>query len=224
MAVMESNPLISALNPIQLTGEGLTMDEIFRREMFDFNDHETPSAPLTGQQMWEVITLFGAALLLKRSTVEMVGGFDSLYFAYWEEVDLCRRINYHGGRLVVTGAEPVMHLRNYASFLDSFRQFLRLKGMYLYQLKDLTQPYPKLLIKKILKLAKNVVRSNDNEFKWCRRDYIRVFWWCARHANKIRLHRKLDQLGHAYVCIDVRSGNCVQPEQPQVENIGTKDK
>jgi GT2 family glycosyltransferase len=33
LAVMENDPTISALNPIQLAGDGNTMDEFFQREM-----------------------------------------------------------------------------------------------------------------------------------------------------------------------------------------------
>ena len=198
VAVMENDRSISALNPIQLAADGDRMDKIFQREMFEYNDHETPSLPVTSQQIWEVRTLFGAALLLRRSTVEKVGGFDPLYFAYWEEVDLCRRIKFHGGRLVVTAAEPVRHLRNYKNPRDPFRRYLRLKGMYLFQLKDQRRSYPGLLYRKLKELAKNVLRPNNGGFNWCRSDYLRVLWWCVRHANQIRLHRKLDRQGRAY--------------------------
>jgi GT2 family glycosyltransferase len=206
VAMMEAEPSLSALNPIQLTSDGHTMDELFRREMFDYNGYETPSFPLTSHQSWEVRALFGAALFLRRDTVEKVGGFDPLYFAYWEEVDLCRRIRYHGGRLVVTSTEPVTHLRSYVGSPDPFIRFLRLRGMYLYKLKDLARPYPKLLLENLLELAKNTLRPNKGEFKpnegelkWYRSNYIRVLWWCVWHANKIRLHRKLDRLGRTYV-------------------------
>jgi GT2 family glycosyltransferase len=199
VSLMEKDRSISALNPIQLSVEGDTMDEIFRREMFDYNDYETPALPLKSEQLWEVKTLFGAALLLSRDIVEKVGGFDPLYFAYWEEVDLCRRIKYHGGRLFVTASEPVVHLRNYKNPRDPFRRYLRLKGMYLFQLKDQSRSYPGLLKQKFRELANNILRPNDGGFDWERRDYLRVFWWCAVHAFRIRLHRKLDRLGRAYV-------------------------
>jgi GT2 family glycosyltransferase len=167
--------------------------------MFDFNNYDTPSLPLLGEQLWDVKTLFGAALLLRRGTVEKVGGFDPLYFAYWEEVDLCRRIKFHGGRLVVTSVEPVVHLRNYKNPGDSFRRYLRLKGMYLFQLKDQNRSYPRVLKQRLVELAKNVLRPRGGGFGWGRRDYLRVLWWSIRHANTIRLHRKLDRLGRAYV-------------------------
>ena len=197
--LMENDPSISALNPIQLSGEGNAMDEIFRREMFDNNGHETPALPVKAEQSWEVRALFGAALLLRRDIVEKVGGFDPLYFAYWEEVDLCRRIKFHGGRLVVSGREPVVHLRNYKDPKDSFRRYLRLKGMYLFQLKDQSQSYPGLVQRKFVELVKNLLRPRGGGFDWGRRDYLKVLWWCARHVNGIRRHRKLDRQGRAYV-------------------------
>jgi GT2 family glycosyltransferase len=197
--LMENDSSISALNPIQLSAGGNAMDKFFSREMFEYNEHETPSLPLAKPQLWDVRTLFGAALLLSRATVEKVGGFDPLYFAYWEEVDLCRRIKFHGGRLVVTSREPVFHLRDYNNPDDAFRRYLRLKGMYLFQLKDQSFSYPGLLKWNLKVLAKNLLHPNDGDFDWGRGDYLRVLCWCVWHANKIRRHRKLDRRGRAYV-------------------------
>ena len=45
----------------------------------------------------------GAALLIRRSAFEEVGGFDSSLFMYMEDVDLCRRLREHGWSI---GYEP----------------------------------------------------------------------------------------------------------------------
>ena len=44
----------------------------------------------------QVDHLIGCAILLKRSTIELVGGFDERFFAYWEDTDLCLRASEQG--------------------------------------------------------------------------------------------------------------------------------
>jgi GT2 family glycosyltransferase len=53
----------------------------------------------------------GACLLIRRSDLEQVGGFDPRFFMYAEDVDLCAAVRAHG-RAVYFAAEPeVVHLR-----------------------------------------------------------------------------------------------------------------
>lgn len=41
----------------------------------------------------------GACMLARRDALERVGGFDSRYFLYWEDADLCRRLRALGYRV-----------------------------------------------------------------------------------------------------------------------------
>lgn len=198
--VMQADSSISALNPVQLSADQITIDEFFRREMFDHNGYKTPIIPLDPDHQWDVKSIFGAALLLSRNTIERVGGFDPLYFAYWEEIDLCRRIKHHGGRLVVTGAAPVVHLRSYKSRgHDPFRAYLRLKGSYLYRLKDVSRSYSALLRNTLVELARNIVSPEANKFGWGRREYFKTFIWISMNFIRIRQHRRMDVAGAAYL-------------------------
>jgi N-acetylglucosaminyl-diphospho-decaprenol L-rhamnosyltransferase len=54
----------------------------------------------------------GAALAIRRSAFEAVGGFDERYFMYWEEVDLCRRMAAAGFQTHYAPVTTVVHARS----------------------------------------------------------------------------------------------------------------
>jgi GT2 family glycosyltransferase len=54
----------------------------------------------------------GAALAIRRSAFDAVGGFDERYFMYWEEVDLCRRLGAAGYETHFAPVTDVRHVRS----------------------------------------------------------------------------------------------------------------
>ncbi len=58
----------------------------------------------------EVTALKGAALLLRRSAFEAVGGFDEAFFLYAEETDLLARLSARGHRILYEPGARVTHL------------------------------------------------------------------------------------------------------------------
>ncbi len=53
----------------------------------------------------------GAALMMRRTIFDRVGGFDESYFLYFEDIDLCRRVRDLGLRVVYAPTSRVVHLR-----------------------------------------------------------------------------------------------------------------
>lgn len=53
----------------------------------------------------------GAALLIRRSVFEKIGGFDPDFFMYWEDVDLCYRLQKTGYRIALVPSAVVVHQR-----------------------------------------------------------------------------------------------------------------
>lgn len=51
----------------------------------------------------------GACMMLDESLWRRVGGFDDDYFLYWEDVDLCARVDRAGGRVVVVDGARAVH-------------------------------------------------------------------------------------------------------------------
>jgi GT2 family glycosyltransferase len=60
----------------------------------------------------------GACLLARTTALEQVGGFDPLFFMYFEEVDLCRRLAAHGWETWYEPAATVVHHRSRSADLD----------------------------------------------------------------------------------------------------------
>jgi GT2 family glycosyltransferase len=51
----------------------------------------------------------GACMLVRRSAVAAIGGFDERYFMYWEDADLCRRLRQHGSIVCYVPAATAVH-------------------------------------------------------------------------------------------------------------------
>jgi GT2 family glycosyltransferase len=64
----------------------------------------------SGSAPAEVGYLSGCALMLRRSVLTCVGGFDEDYFMYAEEKDLCRRIHNAGYAVHLVPGASVVHL------------------------------------------------------------------------------------------------------------------
>lgn len=57
----------------------------------------------------DVDQVMGAALMVRRSIFEALGGMDESFFMYYEEVDLCYRIKQSGWRVVFTPKAVITH-------------------------------------------------------------------------------------------------------------------
>lgn len=64
----------------------------------------------------------GASLMLRRQVLEQVGGFDEAFFLYYEEVDLCRRIQAAGWELWYVPESRVMHVRGQSTGVTALDQ------------------------------------------------------------------------------------------------------
>ncbi len=58
----------------------------------------------------DVDQLMGAALLVRKSIIDKIDGFDENFFMYYEEVDLCYRVKQHNWRIVFLPQVCITHL------------------------------------------------------------------------------------------------------------------
>ena len=205
--ICEADRGVGAINSIEVERDGVTIDPFFARSVMadagvSAQRMDDPAIPST----FVAPRLFGAAFFLPMHAIEKVGGFDPLYFAYWEEFDLCRRLQLHGYKLLVTRDAPAVHLRtNEHLGVSPFVVFLRLKSTYLERLKDPSVRFPvalRFLARKFWRHLRHGGRTNEYPFNLHdidRTTVIKTGWWVATHLGTIFRHRQLEVRGRAHV-------------------------
>ena len=63
-----------------------------------------------GQRPFEVDWVSGSCLWTPREVFEQVGGFDETFFLYFEDIDLCRRIQQQGWKIYHCPQPEILHL------------------------------------------------------------------------------------------------------------------
>ena len=206
VSAAEADSSIGAVNPVQLCDDGYTIDQKFLNSVlspvglgaFVYSKEEYPV-------FVEVRELLGAAFFISVRAIEQVGGFDPLYFAYGEETDLCRRLQYHGFRLIVTKNASVLHLRTKEATGVSQRiLFLRLKGIYLGVLKDPWRSFRRSLRLVVIQFLEELLGKRRHQYPFkqypvTRLHSVLAFTWILLNLIRIRLHRRLEQQGRAHV-------------------------
>jgi N-acetylglucosaminyl-diphospho-decaprenol L-rhamnosyltransferase len=91
--------------------------------------------------------LSGACLLIRRSVLDIVGGFDERFFMYAEDIDLSFRIEQAGYQNYYTAGTAVIHFKGESTQKDSryIRQFY--KAMSQFRRKHFNSGFPALLNK-----------------------------------------------------------------------------
>jgi len=65
----------------------------------------------------------GACMLVRRAAFEQIGGMDEHFFLYWEDADLCRRLQLQGWRSVYFTGATIVHAGGRSS-IHAFRESL----------------------------------------------------------------------------------------------------
>jgi GT2 family glycosyltransferase len=204
--ILERDHTIGALNSIQVGGDGDMIDEKFRMGILrPLGYDQRRLSEMVIPELLETKLLFGAALMLPVRSIRLVGGFDPLYFAYGEEVDLCRRITFHGLRLVVTASCPVVHLRTAERAENGdFRVFLRVKGYYLSRLKAPTTSMRRELRHVVTDLLQALIGKAPSKFPYThfhveRKHAVQVLIWLLWHLLLAWRHRAKEKEGRCHV-------------------------
>ncbi len=95
-------------------GSFLLRESRFRTQMFDW-DHDSER---------EVDVVMGSCMLIPGSVLHIVGGFDTRFFVYSEEFDLCKKIRNAGYRVVFTPEAEIIHFGGQTSKTMSIKMHL----------------------------------------------------------------------------------------------------
>lgn len=101
-----------------------------------YNKKLSPSVIDKGKRIKEVDYIIGAAMLFKKTIFNEIGGFDEDFFLYYEETDLCFRLNKLGYKRIWNPNTSIIHLVGGSGQNQKgvnywvFEQFYKSKYMY----------------------------------------------------------------------------------------------
>lgn len=91
---------------------------------------------------YDVDSIVGAFMLVRRSVIDEVGGLDEDYFMYGEDIDWCYRIQQAGHRVTYVGNCVTYHYKGASSRKESFRMNYHFhRAMILFHRKHLHRAY-----------------------------------------------------------------------------------
>ena len=98
------------LGSLLLREDGAGLDPWMER-LLRFNHPDmAPGSTMTSTVPIEVGSVIGASMWMRREVLREAGGFDSLFFAYGEESDLCRRTRELGFSILLVPGSRVRHV------------------------------------------------------------------------------------------------------------------
>ncbi len=146
VSFMEENPAVGALGPRQIDGEGNlqlswghfpTLFHELVRKLFhhrlSINDqHVRDYLEEKYSGSCEVDWLSGSCLLARREALFDASLLDENFFMYFEDIDLCRRIQDQGWKNYYLSETTVLHYGGVSSKKNLLRALLRYRGSQLY--------------------------------------------------------------------------------------------
>jgi GT2 family glycosyltransferase len=155
------------------------------------------------ERWYEVQDASGAAMLINLQALQVVGLFDPLYFIYFEETDLCRRLIFHGFKI---GLCPRAHFWHQEHLDARWKTMLLGRSHLIFQLKD---PFKgpvinvgRALITLLENLLLNAVRLDFSYLAFM----MRVCGELAANYGLIQKRRRLEITGFAGLTLSGADG------------------
>ncbi|MBI4039374.1 glycosyltransferase [Candidatus Daviesbacteria bacterium] len=113
VSILKADPKIAAVQPkIYLMGRGQMLDAVGSfltwTGFLDHFGYERRDGPQYAKPR-EIFSAKGACMLFRKSVLDQIGNFDNLFFAYFEETDLCWRAWLAGYRVSYVPQAVIYH-------------------------------------------------------------------------------------------------------------------
>jgi GT2 family glycosyltransferase/nucleoside-diphosphate-sugar epimerase len=110
------------LTPQTAVAEMLRLDAILGWERLNRHEEALP------EEIVEVPAISGACIAILRERFEELNGFDEDYFLHVEDLDLCRRIQEAGGKILFLPELDIMHLKGSSNASTLFVEWQKAQG------------------------------------------------------------------------------------------------
>jgi len=156
---------------------------------------------LVGEEECQVDSISGAALLIKRSSIDDVGYFDNDFFAYYEETDLIARLMRKGYVAYFNPRALTWHKIASSTGTDSpFYLYMMHRNRYFYAYKNFDDTYVKQFVRFYKKEAFfalfSLVRNRKNLDS---RSRVKAYLWTRKNTEMLGKSRtKVQKLGGTY--------------------------
>jgi GT2 family glycosyltransferase len=158
ISVGESEPQVGILGSVQL---GYDSD--------DFNSWTTSAMrenldelknPARARRWIPVEWVEGSCFAIKRETLEKIGLLDPIYFAFYEEIDFCRRAAYHGLLVALVPRSRIHHFRGGSwqetRKIERERNYRCDRSQFFYSLTDPRKSLPENLLSYMVTLRTKI--------------------------------------------------------------------
>lgn len=78
----------------------------------------------------------GSVFFVSRDCFQRLGGFDPIFFMYWEEADLCRNAKLHGFRVVIVRGSVCRHFAGGTTGSENVYNRLKIRNHLVYKMID----------------------------------------------------------------------------------------
>jgi len=145
VAFLDSNPDVGACGPKLLNADGSTQASVrrfptYRAALYNQTICRVMGLFRSQYRKWmmkdfghdrqmDVDQIMGAAMLIRHSVIDDVGGMDENFFMYYEEVDLCYRIKKLGWRIVFFPGAVITHLGGRSSSQVPWKRIMVLTSL-----------------------------------------------------------------------------------------------
>ena len=166
-------------------------DMLFLDEIRHFSPRIRPRRVSPGNVVMDVDQPAAACLMVKRTALESAGGFDESFRPAWfEDVDLCKRIRNQGGRIRYVPGARFIHHGGYSLSRMSWQDFL--ESFHSNQIRYFRKhhgPHTAARVKKIVVLGLFLRSAISVAYPLApglsRLSSARAFWMAARRIGKL---------------------------------------